>query len=237
MKKIAILIVSAMLLAGTGVAGSAFAGGDVKLNMGGPLGTFTASGKGKYIGNKGYTSKSYSKKKSSSYSKAAARKKAAARARAIAKKKEIARRKAIAARKASAEKRARIAAQRKASKHRATAQANREAAKAAAAKKNSDVTLNDDATEDSASKSSPVKASAIEGANTLLDEEDEGKAKEDSKSGEQANSNKDDDSLVDMARATPSEDADEELSEVVGSGECSKYVPSAGLTISVPCEE
>jgi len=241
MKKVFVVFVTAALMAVYAITGSAQAGNSVKLNMGGPLGTFTAHGKGKYVGSSSLRSKSHSKSHSNSNRGSSYR-------RALAKKKAAERQRAIAARKAAAARRARIAAAKKAAakkeaqrmaRRHETAKANRRAA-AKARSKATDYSSRDNDEKITAVKTSPVKASAIAGANTLLDgddaenETDVSDAKDDGKPDDVS------DTPVDLARADSDAQSEAETKETgksVGSGECKKYVPSAGLTISVPCGE
>jgi hypothetical protein len=219
MKK-TVLILAALLVALTAFATApAFAGGK-RLQFGYPLGSFKA---------KSHSGPSYKRHRSRRKSRYAARKAAARRAaaRKAAARKAAARRHAakkaharkLAAKKAAAKRAARLAAARKAAK------ARKLAAKSAEAKKVAAVT--ETAEKDDDVKLAPVRASAIAGANTLdLDEDDVAALETEVEVNDEAAG----DSEVAEENIETEEDFDD-TAEL----ECKKFIPSAGLTISVAC--
>lgn len=224
------------------VSGPANAGGK-RLQFGYPLGSFTAS---PHSGGASHSRRSASKKRRYHASKKAAARRAAARkaaARRAAAKKAAARRAAakkaaarkIAAKKAHAQK---LAAKRAAQKKIAAkkAAARRVAAKKAASRKlaarkaavaSEDVVIparNPDA--EVAEKKSPVKASAIAGTNTLKFEDDDATDVADLA---------EEDNRVDVEETNADTRENDRDIDQTAQLECRKYIPSAGLTISVPC--
>lgn len=212
--------------------------GGKRLQFGGPLGSFVAT---PYAKSSSHGRHSYKKShRSHAARKAAARRAAAkkAHARKLAAKKAAARKEAarraaakkaharkVAAKKAAAKK---LAARKAAEAEKAAklAESSNEAEKVAAAE-----------TDDDVAKLAPVKASAIAGANTLelepqkADLADLPEPKivlpltdaalvEDQATAEEV-----------AVRDANDEDVFEERAEL----ECKKYIPSAGLTITVPC--
>lgn len=223
------------------VNGPANAGGK-RLQFGYPLGSFTAS---PHSGGASHSRRSASKKRRYHASKKAAARRAAARkaaARRAAAKKAAARK--LAAQKAAARKIAakkaharQLAAKRAAQKKIAArkAAARRIAAKKAASRKLAarkadaaeDVVIparNPDA--EVAEKKSPVKASAIAGTNTLKFEDDDATDVADLA---------DEDNQVTVEETNADTRENDQDIDQTAQLECRKYIPSAGLTISVAC--
>lgn len=142
-------------------------------------------------------------------------------------------RKTLAAKKAAQRRAAaRRAAARKAAAKKAAARkayakkvAAKKAAERKAAEERSRVAKAETKTDENTEWNAPVRASAIAGANTLAFNEDlKSDTAEDEEPAEET-------SDVETAEAAVSEDESTEVAEL----ECKKYVPSAGMTITVPC--
>ncbi len=209
MKK-TVLILAALLIALAAFATApAFAGGK-RLQFGYPLGSFKA---------KSHSGPSYRRHRSRRKHRYAARKSAARKAAARRHAAKKARARKLAAKKAAAKRAARLAAARK------VAKARKLAAKRAEPKKVAAVT--ETAEKDDDVKLAPVRASAIAGANTLdLDEDDVSALETEVEVNDEAAA----DSEVAEEKIETEEDFDD-TAEL----ECKKFIPSAGLTISVPC--
>lgn len=248
MKKTALILAVIASAIAALLTAPAQAGGK-RLQFGGPLGSFVATPYAK--GSSGHSSRRSSHTSRKAHARKLAAKRAAAKkahARKLAAKKAAAKQahaKQLAARKAAAKQaHARKLAAKKAAAKKAAARqlaAKKAAArkiaarKAAAATKKRELTESRNAEEakdvvetasnSDDSKLAPVKASAIAGTNTLKfdrDEKDLG-----------------DDVDTELETADVEEDTAEEtqdeIRETKAELECKKYIPSAGLTITVPC--
>ncbi|MBU2582515.1 MAG: hypothetical protein KJ622_12430 [Alphaproteobacteria bacterium] len=242
MKKATFILAAALASIAAIATAPANAGGK-RLHFGGPLGSFEAT---PYAKGSGHGRSNYSKKRSShAAKKAAARKhaakKAAARNYAAQKAaKEAAARKYAAQKAAQQAAASKIAAKRAAQKEAAAAKhaaANRAAAqkiaaqRAAAAKtrrlakadRNEVKSEPENQNDEDTAKLAPVKASAIAGTNTLEFEDKSNKA--------DVAARADNDPETAAVEAEVGTDSRDETAEL----ECKKYIPSAGMTISVPC--
>jgi len=223
--KNALIAIAAAVIATTGLITSEADAASKKLNFGYPLGSFTAHSNSSKAG--------VSKRKHR-----AAQNKAAAHKRAAAKKRAAARQRAAAAQRLR-EKRAaqaKLARQREVARQRKIAeakkreraarvariQAEKKAAKLAALE--TPETVEETVNEVAEAKPAPVKASAIAGVNRLLPDE---KA-EDRETAEVAGADIVASDEEEVAPPAPVRSPDDTIS-------CKRYVPSAGLTISVPC--
>ncbi len=209
MKKTALILAALFAAIAAFATAPAFAGGK-RLQFGYPLGSFTAkshSGASHY-GHRSRRKHRYAAKKAAAR-RAAARKAAArkAAARRHAAKKAQARK--LAARKAAAKRAARLAAARKAAKARRLA------------------AVTETAEKDDDGKIAPVKASAIAGANTLGLDENEAVALE-------TEVEVNDEAAGDSEVAEENTETEEEFDDTAEL-ECKKFIPSAGLTITVAC--
>lgn len=206
MKKIALTLAALITAAAAFVTAPAEAGGK-RMKFGGPLGSFHAS---PFSGGAHHHK---AKRRKQLAARKAAQRRAAARKAAHRK---AAARKA-AARKAAARKaHARKLAARKAAARKAAAAKARKVAQLRK-KKTSTKTVNRD-------WNAPVRASAIAGTNTLKFRNDnEAPAKEE----------------VELEDTTPEievETAETETTVEVAELECKRFIPSAGMTITVPCQ-
>lgn len=217
MKKTVLILVALLAAIAVFATAPAFAGGK-RLQFGYPLGSFHAkshSGGGSYSRHRSRRKHRYAAKKAAAR-RAAARKAAARKAAARRRAAKKAHARKLAAKKASAKRAARLAAARKARKL---------AAKRAELKKVAAVT--ETAENDDDGKAAPVKASAIAGANTLDLDEDEVAALE---TEVEVNDEAAGDSEV-AEEITETEEDFDDTAEL----ECKKFIPSAGLTITVAC--
>lgn len=217
MKKTALILA---LIASTAAIAAAPAQAGPRLQFGGPLGSFEATpyAKGSNYGHNSYSSKRSSHGAAQAAAQRAAAKKAYARKLAAQKAAKEAAARKYAAQKAAQQK---IAAQKAAEQATAAkrAAAQKIAAKKATAAKRDKVEekpVETAATTEDASKRAPVKASAIAGTNTL--DFDRNVAEN-----------------TDVAALAKTEPAKVEAVEEKAELECKKYIPSAGLTITVPC--
>lgn len=204
--------------------------GGKRLNFGYPLGSFVAKDHSGGSSRSGYSNHSARKAaaRRAAARKAAARKAAARRAAAqkLAAKKAAARK--IAARKAAArqvaakKKAAQIARQRAAQKKLAE---RKKTAKKPLPKQIASTQPENSETETTVSRNAPVKASAIAGTNTLdFDDKTEIAAKTDVE-----------DEIGTGAIEPEANDTDEGKVSENAQLTCKKFIPSAGLTITVPC--
>lgn len=181
--------------------------GGKRLQFGGPLGSFEAT---PYAKSSNRATRHYSKTRSS---RAAAKR---AHARKLAARKAAARKaaaKKAAAHKYAAQKAARQAAARKLATQKAASAKARTVQRADVKrqKQESDTAENNE----TSTKAAPVKASAIAGTNTLKldDNADE----------------------TDLAAIPDTEPETAKVENENAELQCKKYIPSAGMTISVPC--
>lgn len=212
----ALFLLAALVMAVSTIVTAPVSAGNKKLKFGHPLGSFEASP------HSGGSSSSYS---NSQHRKAAARKAAKRRAAARRAAARRAAAKKHAARKAAAKKHAaRKAAARRAAARKAAAK--RAAAKApGTSRKSTRSAAKTDEADNENTKSAPVRASAIAGTNTL-----------DFKDDKSSKSNDRDEEDVAAAETTKVKDRSgaDELQDVADN-ECKRYIPSAGMTVSVPC--
>jgi len=220
------LIAGAALSAALMPMTPAAAGGGVQLNFGGPLGAFSARPHGSYGGGHSYEPRhSYHAKKSGhAATKALAEKKAAARAAKLAEARQLEakRRQAAAERKSVAAAKAQEPEIQKASIEKVEKAEKIKAAPFA-----------------EIAEAAPVKASAIAGANTLLPVEAAG--------GETQTGDVQlkpievvspaPDSAPQVASNGPDNSSFSPAREFNEPQSCKKFIPSAGLTITVPCSD
>ncbi len=226
------MAIAAVLFASTFAQSTpAEAGKNVKLQFGGPLGAFKAKGNGRKSAHKcGHSCRAALKrKKAAARKRAIAKRKAAERRKAIAAHKAAEKKKAIAARKA-AQKRKAIAAAKKRKKAQELARAKEEkkkAAEAETAKASEDTEAEEKnvAKDDGAGETDKdsVNVSALAAIGKPLDQVVKtDKAK---KSNEEGNA------------STIETGATELVDESIAAADsCKKFIPSAGMTITVPCD-
>ncbi|KUO54646.1 MAG: hypothetical protein APF80_05730 [Alphaproteobacteria bacterium BRH_c36] len=227
MKKTAFIL--AAIVGATAAFATAPAEAGPRLQFGGPLGSFEATpyAKSSRHGHNSHSSQHSSHRAAKAAAQRAAAKKAYARKLAAQKAAKEAAARKYAAQKAAQEK---LAAQKLAAKRAATERIA--AKKAAAAKKLSLAQREQPKDEPIASpeptsvtnKVAPVRASAIAGTNTLKFDRNEAElaALPEPKPATAA---------AGKSAAEPVQDEVDEKAEL----ECKKYIPSAGLTITVPC--
>ncbi|MDX2288520.1 MAG: hypothetical protein NW217_06835 [Hyphomicrobiaceae bacterium] len=219
MNKLITLIAATVAAATLIPAAPAEAGGGVRLNFGYPLGSFTATrhspdaiGAGSYRLHRGATHAAH---------------------KALAAKRAAAARHAEASRTRAAKLEAAKAAKLEAAEQRRLAQARRQKSKTAVAE-------SDDAGSATVAKSTPVKASALAGANPGLRDEETLAAADTTEAAAETSTetNGTDTENEQLAAATASVDVPPiPTASPEREVTCKRYIPSAGLTITVPCGE